>query len=321
LCINKEVPGETCFADAMFPNGIMILDKPADISSAQAVSRVKRLLGVKKIGHTGTLDPFATGVLICCINQATRLARFFLHADKTYQAVLRLGVETDTQDATGRVIAQTTVPSIASDRLIATIKGFEGRQLQRPPVYAALKHEGTPLYKLARQGRPVQKPARPIQVTALTVTWIDLPDIGLELTCSSGTYVRALCADIGSAMGCGGHLARLRRTASSGFGIEQAITLNALQEMESGSRLANTLIPMNAALSHMPMFMADSNLLERIAHGQRLRIEDLPTDLLQIARKPGLADHVKVVDADLELKAVLTANAAGTAYDYCCVFH
>jgi tRNA pseudouridine55 synthase len=306
----------------MSPSGIVILDKPAGISSAQAVSRVKRLLGVKKIGHTGTLDPFATGVLICCINQATRLARFFLHADKSYQAVLRLGVETDTQDATGKVIAQARVPLIDPDRLIATIKGFEGRQLQRPPVFAALKHEGTPLYKLARQGRPVQKPARPIEVTAIKVTWIELPDVGLEITCSSGTYVRTLCADMGSAIGCGGHLAGLRRTTSSGFGIDQAITLSALQEMESRARLVDMLIPMNAALHHMPMFIADSDdLLQRIDHGVRLRAEDLPTALLQTAEKPGLGNHVKVVNTDLELKAVLKPNAEGTAYDYCCVFH
>jgi tRNA pseudouridine55 synthase len=158
-------------------------------------------------------------------------------------------------------------------------------------------------------------------VNAITVTWIDLPDIGLELTCSSGTYVRTLCADMGRVMGCGGHLARLRRTTSSGFGIEQAITLNALQEMESGSRLANTLIAMNAALSSMPMLMADNDLLERIAHGVRLRVEDLPADLSPIAMTPGLGNYMKVVNADLELKAVLTANADGTAYDYCCVFH
>jgi tRNA pseudouridine55 synthase len=299
----------------------MILDKPAEMSSARVISKVKRLLGVKKVGHTGTLDPFATGVLICCINQATRLARFFLRDDKTYQAVLRLGVETDTQDATGRVISQAMVPSITSDRLIDVIKGFEGWQLQLPPVYAALKHEGTPLYKLARQGRPFQKPARPITVSAITVTGIELPDVGFEITCSSGTYVRALCADMGRAIGCGGHLAQLRRTASSGFTIDQATTLDAFQELGSGLRFESMLIPMNAALQNMPMFVAGFDLLERVAQGQRLTAEDLPACAIQMPPDPSLAGHVKVVDAELNLKAVLIARSEGTGYDYCCVFH
>ena len=302
-------------------SGVLILDKPADMSSAQAVSKVKKLLGVKKIGHTGTLDPFATGVLICCINQATRLARFFLHADKTYSAVLRLGVETDTQDATGRVVAQADLPPVSSDCLKAVIKGFEGRQLQLPPIYAALKHEGTPLYKLARQGKPVQKPPRPITVTQIVVEWINLPEVGLEMTCSSGTYVRTLCADIGKALGCGGHLAQLRRTASSGFGIDRATSLEALANTENGSWQENLLIPMNTALAHMPMYVAGPDVLQRVAHGQRLTTEDIPPASIRPLSDPGAAGHVKVVDSKMNLKAVLTAAADRTAYDYCCVFH
>ncbi len=302
-------------------NGLIVLDKPADMSSAQAVSKVKKLLEAKKAGHTGTLDPFATGVLICCINQATRLARFFLHSDKTYQAVLRLGTETDTQDGTGRIIAQATVPPISLDCLKAAIQGFEGRQLQLPPVYAALKHEGTPLYKLARQGKPVQKPARPITVSAIRVTAMDLPDVGFEVTCSSGTYVRALCADIGRAIGCGGHLKQLRRTANSSFNIEQAVTLDALKEMESGARLKNVLIPMNTALQNLPTFVAGSDILQRVANGQHLTAEQIPRALIQAPAVQSPVDHVKVVDTDLNLKAVLKARSDGTAYDYCCVFH
>ena len=302
-------------------SGVLILDKPADMSSARAVSKVKKLLGVKKIGHAGTLDPFATGVLICCINQATRLARFFLHAHKTYRAVLRLGIETDTQDATGKVVAQATPPPVSSDRLTAIIKGFEGRQMQLPPVYAALKHEGTPLYKLARQGKPVQKPARPITVTRITVEWINLPEIGLEMACSSGTYVRTLCADIGKALGCGGHLAQLRRTASGDFRIDQAISLEKLSNAESGSWQENLLIPMTTALEHMPMHVASPEVLQRVAHGQRLTMEDLPPASLRPPSDRMVPGHVKVVDSEMNLKAVVMAGTEGAAYDYCCVFH
>ncbi len=302
-------------------SGVMVLDKPADMSSAQAVARVKRLLGVKKAGHTGTLDPFATGVLICCIDQATRLARFFLHGDKTYQAVLRLGVETDTQDATGRVIAQADVPPLSTDRLKEVFKGFEGHQMQLPPVYAALKHEGTPLYKLARQGKPVQKPARPIMISLIRITAIDLPDIYFEVTCSSGTYVRTLCADIGNVIGCGGHLVRLHRTVSSGLTVEQAVTLTTLELMEGGPELKNVLIPMNSALPDMPMVVAGAEILKRVAHGQLLTTKQVEQDLIQRPTDQRLADHVKVVDAGLNLKAVLKARPDETAYDYCCVFH
>ncbi|MEJ2155945.1 MAG: tRNA pseudouridine(55) synthase TruB [Desulfobacteraceae bacterium] len=299
----------------------MILDKPANMSSAQALSKVKRLLGARKAGHAGTLDPFATGVLICCINQATRLARFFLHGEKTYEAVLRLGIETDTQDATGRVTHRRELPAISNERLTAIIGGFQGEQMQVPPVYAALKHQGTPLYRLARQGKPVQKPARPITVTAIEVTHICLPDVHFKVTCSSGTYVRTLCADLGGAIGCGGHLAQLRRTASSSFSIANALTLEALQAMSPDMRAAKTLIAPATAISHMPTFIADEQLLQDVAHGRKLDCASIPQTLIQRSADRSLADHLKVVDADLNLKAVLKLSPDGKAYDYCCVFH
>jgi tRNA pseudouridine55 synthase len=305
----------------MSSSGVIVLDKPADMSSARAVAKVKKLLGAKKVGHTGTLDPFATGVLICCINQATRLARFFLQGDKTYQAVLRLGVETDTQDATGRVTATAAVPAMQPDCLAAIIKGFEGRQLQLPPVYAALKHEGTPIYKLARQGRPVQKPARPITVAAIRVTDMDLPDVGFEVTCSSGTYVRALCADIGRAVGCGGHLKQLRRTVNGGFTVEQAVTLDDLARTAEGSDRDAALIAMDAALGSMPAFVADDETLHRVARGQPLTSDHVPRDLIRKPVVRGLDAYVKVVDATMNLKAVLKIRQDDMGYDYCCVFN
>jgi tRNA pseudouridine55 synthase len=302
-------------------SGVIVLDKPADMSSARAVSKVKRLLGAKKAGHTGTLDPFATGVLICCINQATRLARFFLQGDKTYRAVLRLGVETDTQDATGRVVAEAAVPAIGGDRLAAIIKEFEGRQLQLPPVYAALKHEGTPIYKLARQGKPIQKPARPITVAAIRITTIDLPDVGIEVTCSSGTYVRALCADIGRAVGCGGHLKQLRRTVNSGFTIEQAVTLADLERMAGESERDSVLIPMDMALGSMPTFVAGSETLLRVTQGQSLSTAHIPRAQIRIPAERRLDEHIKVVDDAMKLKAVLKIRPDDRGYDYCCVFN
>jgi tRNA pseudouridine55 synthase len=302
-------------------SGVIVLDKPADMSSARAVSKVKKLLGAKKAGHTGTLDPFATGVLICCINQATRLARFFLHGNKTYEAVLRLGSETDTQDATGRVVATSAVPAVEPERLAAILKGFEGRQLQLPPVYAALKHEGTPIYKLARQGRPIQKPARPITVAAIRVTAMDLPDIGLTVTCSSGTYIRSLCADIGRELGCGGHLKQLRRTVNSGFAVDQAVTLDGLAQTTESPDCSPVLIPMAAALASMPAFAADDPTLQRVLKGQQLTSAHIPRERIVRPATRSAEDYVKVVDAAGDLKAVLNVRPDGTGYDYCCVFN
>jgi tRNA pseudouridine55 synthase len=302
-------------------SGVLIIDKPANISSAQALSKVKRLFGAKKAGHAGTLDPFATGVLICCINQATRLAQFFLHREKTYEAVLHLGVETDTQDMTGRVTHRADPPPITTEDLISIIKGFEGEQMQLPPVYAALKHGGTPLYKLARQGRPVQKPARPILVRAIDVIKIQLPDIHFRVKCSSGTYVRTLCADMGTAIGCGGHLFQLRRTASSGFDIEQAYTLEQLEAITPRRRPTDVLIPMATAISQMPTFIAKERILHDIGHGRKLDTSKIPPALIQRPSDNTMTDYLKVVDAEFNLKAVLKKTPDGKVYDYCCVFH
>ena len=302
-------------------SGVLILDKPATMSSAQALSKVKRLLGARKAGHAGTLDPFATGVLICCINQATRLARFFLHGEKAYEAVLRLGIETDTQDTTGRVTLRKDLPPISPERLIEIVSGFKGEQMQVPPVYAALKHEGTPLYRLARQGKPVQKPARPITVTEIEVTHIALPDVYFTVTCSSGTYVRTLCADMGQAAGCGGHLLSLRRTASSGFSINSAHTLEALESMGIDSRKTRALIAPATAISQMPTFIAGDEFLNDVAHGRKLDLSRIPPALVHRPANDAMADHLKVVDADLNLKAVLKKSPDGAGYDYCCVFN
>jgi tRNA pseudouridine55 synthase len=302
-------------------NGIIVLDKPAGLSSAAAVAKVKYLLGAKKVGHAGTLDPFATGVLVCCINQATRLAQFFLQGRKRYQAILRLGEETDTQDVTGRRIATKAVPELTTEQITAVVKKFQGQLLQQPPAYSALKHQGQPLYKLARQGQPVQKPPRPITVWALEMTAVQLPEVHLDVICSAGTYVRTLCADIGNRLGCGGHLAGLRRTVSSNFTIDQALSLEMIAAMDKQRLLQKELIPMAKTLPGMALFKADATLLQRMAHGQPLSAADLPADAIEQSKSKTLNAYVRVLDDQLNLKAVLKRTADGAAYDYCCVFN
>lgn len=302
-------------------SGVLAIDKPADQSSAKTVAVVKGLLGVAKVGHCGTLDPFATGVLICCVNQATRLARFFLHGRKSYTAVLRLGAQTDTQDATGQVVETAEVPQLQTDRLVDVFNRFEGNIQQQPPVYAALKHQGTPLYKLARNGNPVQKPPRPVSIDRIRITDVRLPDIQFDVTCSAGTYVRTLCADIGRQIGCGGHLASLRRTASSGFTIEDAMPLQALETLASTEQRRTRMTSMAAALRGMPEVEATPDLLEHIAHGRRLTSRHVAPMSVDRLTTRASGRYLKVVDAGRELRAVIRYRPETSAYDYCCVFH
>jgi len=274
-------------------------------------------VGVAKVGHTGTLDPFATGVLLCCLNQATRIARFFLHGTKRYTALLRLGIATDTQDGTGQVIARHAVSDFSEECLMSVFRRFEGCQMQRPPVYAALKHEGTPLYKLARRGTPVQKPARQVTL-ALRIVETALPDIRFEVCCSAGTYVRALCADIGEALGCGGHLAELRRTGCGGFTLDAAISLEALKRT-APEDVRSEVVPMADALPDMPLIRADGAMVQHLMHGKPLPAEWIQRDI--DANEPVGGGYFKVVDEQGRLRAVLQAADEGAKYNYCCVFN
>lgn len=296
-------------------DGIIVIDKPENVSSAKVVARVKSILGAKKVGHTGTLDPFATGVLLCCINRATRLARFFLHGDKGYTATLRLGLETDTQDATGTVISTGDATGISKDRLLDVFQAFEGYQDQVPPVYSALKHQGVPLYKLARKGTPVKKPARQVHIARIRILEIDLPCIRFEAHCSAGTYIRTLCADIGKALGCGGHLEVLRRTVSSGFTLGDAVSLPELEELARNGNPSDCLIGMSDALKEMPMVVSDDRMAGKIAHGIGLTSKEVA-----LKNRESRDGYVKIVNKANELLAVIQLKKERKRHDYCCVF-
>jgi tRNA pseudouridine55 synthase len=296
-------------------NGILVIDKPPGLSSARVVSIVKRLLQVKKAGHAGTLDPFATGVLIVCINQATRLARFWLNSAKTYQAELCLGIETDTQDPTGTVISTSAAVDVPEDTLQAVMKSFVGTMNQVPPVYSALKHLGVPLYKLARKGEPFQKPDRQIQIYRLEIQEIALPLIRFEVSCSAGTYVRTICADIGKILGCGGHLMNLRRTASSGYAIADAISLSELEELVRSGNVDRYLTGMAEALPDMVSLQADKALTDKIKYGMMITVADVPPSCLL----PG-ENLVKIIDGNKRLLSILNYDPVQQGFTYCCSF-
>ncbi len=299
-------------------NGIIVVNKPADITSARVVAFVKRTTNAKKVGHTGTLDPFAEGVLICCVNKATRLARFLLRGDKTYDAVLKLGQETDTQDATGSVIAVGNPAKLAHETIKSEFNRFKGTIEQVPPVYSALKHEGVPLYKLARRGQPIHKPPRRVQIFNIQIREISLPFVRFEVSCSAGTYIRTLCTDIGRSLACGGHLYALKRTQSSGFRLQQALTLSQVEQFALAGTLSGQIIPMADALGQMPGIRADATLEKKIRFGHRLTLTDVNLNRM-LNPNSALPVFVKIVDHGNNLIAVIEYNHTTSRFDYCCV--
>jgi tRNA pseudouridine55 synthase len=296
-------------------DGVLLLDKPPDMTSAKAIAVVKKLYQARKAGHTGTLDPFATGLLICCLNRATKLGRFFIKTDKTYIGTLRLGIETDTQDGTGNIISDTPV-FCSEERIEAVFSQFKGRYLQTPPVYSALKHRGKPLYEYARKGQPIRKPPRAVEIHALDILKIDLPVVRFSVTCSSGTYVRTLCADIGRRLECGGHLAELRRIASGRFAVRDAATLTELKDMARHGTHFGRLIPMVETLHGMTRVVANNALTERIKNGRII----YKSDLFDSAA-PRPEELVKILDPDHHLLAVLRQIDQTDQLKYECVFN
>jgi tRNA pseudouridine55 synthase len=295
-------------------NGIIVLDKPPDMTSAQVVARVKRISKAKKVGHTGTLDPFATGVLVCCINKATRLAQFLTYGKKRYVGTMRLGIRTDTQDFTGRVVSTEPELPMTDQEVHGAFRGFLDVQHQNPPAYSALKHNGVPLYRLARRGTFIQKPARRIYIYGLQVLEISLPDVRFEVCCSAGTYVRTMCADIGDALGCGAHLTGLCRTESGGFSLDEAIALNALERLAGTGKISSCIIPMSVALRGMPHVSADDELVQKIQHGHQVTQEEVTAEAEETC------PWIKVTDSQGNLVAVMNSTMSNGVYPYACVF-
>jgi tRNA pseudouridine55 synthase len=215
-------------------SGVIVVDKPPGITSRRAVDRVKRAFGVRKAGHAGTLDPDATGVLIVCLGRATKLFRYLTEGEKEYIGTITLGVETDTQDASGRVIKESEV-NVTEEQVKEVAFGFVGEITQIPPMYSAIRVNGRRLYKLARRGQEVERPPRKVTIYELEISRIELPEIDFRVVCSKGTYIRTLASDIGKRLSCGAHLSRLRRIRSGPFTLEMALPL---EKIESDPQLA-----------------------------------------------------------------------------------
>ena len=265
-------------------SGLLLIDKPEGPSSAQVVHRVKVLLGANKVGHLGALDPFASGLLLLGINEGTKVAELFLSAPKSYRGIMVLGVETDSQDATGAILQVRAVPAIGKVELRDLERQFSGDLRQVPPMFSALKRGGVPLYRLARQGKEVPREPRSIRIEKLRLHNLGNDEIEIELTCSRGTYVRTLAADMGKSLGCGAHLKSLRRMACGDLTVDQAVTLEVLERRDPGMTVP--LLSFEKALGHLPAVTWENQLLSRLRLGQQeiLRVLDNPVEGERLAR-------------------------------------
>jgi len=297
-------------------NGFLILDKPLGLTSHDVVARARRILGTRQIGHLGTLDPLATGVLPLAIGTATRLVEFLEADRKTYAAVLELGTETATQDAEGEVVARCPVPDLERGEAEAVFAAFVGRMKQCPPMYSAVKIGGVPLYRLARKGLEVEREAREIDILELRITEFALPRIAFEVQCSKGTYIRTLCQDLGRALGSAAHMAALRRLRSGVFTVADSVALDDL-------RPDTPLLPLTAGIGGLPRVEVTEEAEKKLCHGIPPRLSHVVGDISGLEDKGWVAlmrqnrllavavpdfEHVRETRGDFKLKKVFAGT-------------
>ena len=268
----------------MTPRGILNVDKPEGITSFQVVARVRKLSAVKKVGHAGTLDPLATGVLLVCLGQATRVSEYLMELPKTYRGSVRLGVATDTFDATGATTFERDAGDVDETKLKEALETLERREEQTPPSYSAIKVGGTPAYRLARAGRPVSLRPRKANIERIELLSFEPPLVELEIRCGKGTYIRSLADDLGRLLGCGAHLAALRRTAVGLFNVDDAFSINRLETAFKDGSWQELLLPLDYGLGHFPAVYLEMEAEKDIRHGCALEMESPPFQRLQDAQ-------------------------------------
>lgn len=260
-------------------NGILLLDKPIGMTSNAALQTVKRLFNASKAGHTGNLDPLATGLLPICFGEATKISGFLLDSDKRYIGTVKLGVRTRTADAEGEVVETRPLGNINERQVKTALEDFTGQIEQVPPMYSAVKVNGTPLYKLAREGKEIERKSRQVTIYGINLLRLEGDELEIDLRCSKGTYVRTLAEGIGEVLGCGAHLSALRRAASGPFDLEHAVTLPELEHLaENGFEgLDELLLPIEDALADWPMVNMSENTAYYLQQGQAVQVPKAPT--------------------------------------------
>ncbi len=262
-------------------SGILNINKPKGLTSHDVVDEIRRVTGMKKVGHAGTLDPLATGVLLVCVGKATRVARFLMQSPKTYRAVIRLGISTDTYDAEGRVVRSVPEVKVTREEVEKALEKFRGVIEQVPPMYSAIKIGGKRLYELARQGKEVPRKPRRVEIYRLELLEWDNPFLTVEVECSPGTYIRSLAHDLGEELGCGAHLAKLTRTRSGKFTLEKAVTLEQVREAAAAGKLKSLLHPIDSALEDLPSVTLEPGEEKRFRMGQKVRGQSVEGEPLQ----------------------------------------
>jgi tRNA pseudouridine55 synthase len=267
--------------------GILNINKPAGWTSHDVVARVRRICEQRTAGHAGTLDPLATGVLLVCVGQATRLSEYLMAGEKVYRALIRLGATTDTYDDAGHVTATAPVPDLSPADLTTALAAFTGDIMQAPPAYSAIKQDGVPLHRRARRGQEVELVPRPVTIRKIELLDWRSPDLSISVTCSPGTYVRSLAFDLGQALGCGAFLAGLVRLRSGNFSIDDAVTLETLAVAAAAGGLAGYLHPLESALGRLTPVPVDETAALRLRHGQPVPCPVTPDTELGYARLAG----------------------------------
>ena len=283
-------------------SGILLVDKPAGMTSHGVVARMRRLLNMKKIGHAGTLDPFATGLLIILVGEGTKLSNALMEGEKTYIAKIKLGEKTDTGDLTGEIVKATTYDHITKEMVLEVLEEFTGTITQKPPMYSAIKKDGVPLYRLARKGMEVDREEREVVIKNIELFGFEYPFMTIKTTCSKGTYVRTLAEDVCEALGTCGHLTELRRVKSGPFSIEAALTLSELEEKDDAIEY---MISLNESIPMLPKVVVGEPAARMIKNGGRLKagwVEDVN------AKKIGLGEKVKVVDREGSLISIMESD-------------
>jgi len=309
-------------------DGILIIDKPGGITSYAVVNQVKRATRAAKVGHGGTLDPLATGVLPIFLNKATRLVPFLMNGIKKYCATMELGVETDTQDREGRVIAENRSLPVDPLEIAAAVHSFKGVIEQIPPMYSALKYHGTPLYKLARKGVCLERAARNVHIHAIKVLAVRLPLVTFEVDCSPGTYIRTLCADIGHTLRCGAHLVTLTRLRCGSFGLDDALHFEEVPSLGEQDVLRRRLVSLCRSLGHLPLVMVTDQVMTLLRTRKTIVASQLKNAHTPAKKDEGLLragcdgeNEIALVHSLVSLKALPTVPDTDAAWKRVCFYN
>lgn len=256
-------------------SGVLIVDKPTGVTSHDVILRLRRILGTRSIGHAGTLDPGASGVLLACVGKATKVVRFLTQYDKEYEAVIELGVTTDTYDGDGRVTRVKDGTGVSPEQVRKVMHSFVGKTHQTPPPYSAVKFKGKRLYQYARANEKVETKPREVQIKDLEVLRVEPPTVEFRVNCSKGTYVRSLASDVGQRLGCGAHLVSLRRTGVGPFRLREAFGLDEVEAIESKGEISSIMVSIEQTLSHLPSVVVKGGYAERVRHGGVISCADV----------------------------------------------